>query len=525
MKCKNNTVLITTSGIGERLGNITKYTNKSLVKVGDKYAICYIIETYSENTEFIITIGYHGGYVKDFLQLTYPTRNFTFVEIDNYKGEGSSLGYSLLKAEEHLLKPFIFHCCDSIVTEKINITDDAQNTLYVYPCETSENYANIKVRADDCVVKINPKKHADYDYIYTGISYIKDYAMFWKNLRELYTEDPKNTTLNDVDSISLMMNNGCKFQYKVLDNWYDTGNVKSYEKIKHDIKPKFIVIEKFYESLCFMDDKVIKFINDKEINKKRVIRGEELFPLTPKILGHNENFFAMEFINGKLICDIYENKNVYSLLKWSKINLWNETKTDPEFNECCKRFYIDKTISRLSGLELLNNEKNMINGLSCENIVEFIRELPTELITNDTFTRFHGDFILDNIIKTEDGYKLIDWRHEFDNQTQYGDIYYDLAKLRHNMIFNHSNISNNLFTIEYDLDTVTVDLKCNYFLMEQLNDFDKFVHENNYDLNKIKLITSIIWLNMSPLYEGKLSEFLFYFGKYNLFLHHYDTRL
>ena len=27
------TVLITTSGIGERLGTITKYTNKSLVKV------------------------------------------------------------------------------------------------------------------------------------------------------------------------------------------------------------------------------------------------------------------------------------------------------------------------------------------------------------------------------------------------------------------------------------------------------------------------------------------------------------
>ena len=61
-------------------------------------------------------------------------------------------------------------------------------------------------------------------------------------------------------------------------------------------------------------------------------------------------------------------------------------------------------------------------------------------------------------------------------------------------------------------------VKCNYFLIEQLNDFERFVNENKFNLKKIKILTSIIWLNMSPLYEGKLSEFLFYFGKYNLFI-------
>ena len=29
-------VLLTTSGLGSRLGNLTKFTNKSLVRVGDK---------------------------------------------------------------------------------------------------------------------------------------------------------------------------------------------------------------------------------------------------------------------------------------------------------------------------------------------------------------------------------------------------------------------------------------------------------------------------------------------------------
>ena len=59
-------VLITTSGIGRRLGDLTKYTNKSLIKVSDKLAICHIIERYNKNVEFVITLGYYGNLVKDF---------------------------------------------------------------------------------------------------------------------------------------------------------------------------------------------------------------------------------------------------------------------------------------------------------------------------------------------------------------------------------------------------------------------------------------------------------------------------
>jgi len=508
------TVLITTSGTGDRLGDITKYTNKSLVKVGDKYAICYIIDAYDDNTEYVITLGYYGNYVQQFLLLAYPKKKFVFVEIDVYIGEGSSLGYSMLKAKEYLQKPFIFHCCDSIITNKINIPYD-ENILYVYPNETSEQYTNIK-GVNNIVTKINEKGYDDYDYIYTGITYIKDYENFWINLDKLYNNDKNNNQLNDVNSINSMINQNIIFKYIVLDNWYDTGNIKSYKKIKEKIKSKYSVIEKNYESLCFINDKVIKFINDKEINKKRVLRGDYLYPLSPKILNSSENFLVMELVDGELLSTVYETKLIYNLLKWSKENLWNKENKSTEYIDCCKRFYIDKTIDRLSKIKFLNDEKNIINGLTCKNVINYIKELPKNLIENDIFVKFHGDFILDNVIKTKDSFKLIDWRQEFDNQLYYGDIYYELAKLRHNIIFNHSNILNNLFRIDYIENEVIVDLKCNYFLIEQLNDFERFVNDNNYDSKKIKILTSIIWLNMSPLYEGKISEFLFYFGKYNL---------
>ena len=122
------TVLITTSGTGSRLNHFTKYTNKSLVKLGDKLAICYIIEQYDNDTEYIITLGHMGSLVKDFLLLAYPSRTFIFVEIDKFEGSGSSLGYSMLKAKDYLQKPFVFHCCDTILQEKI--TFNSSNLIF-----------------------------------------------------------------------------------------------------------------------------------------------------------------------------------------------------------------------------------------------------------------------------------------------------------------------------------------------------------------------------------------------------------
>ena len=92
-------ILITTSGIGSRLGELTDYINKSLVRIGNKPALSLIIENYPQDSEFIITLGHYGQHVKEFLNVTYPDHNFVFVHVDNYQGPGSSLGYSIIQAK------------------------------------------------------------------------------------------------------------------------------------------------------------------------------------------------------------------------------------------------------------------------------------------------------------------------------------------------------------------------------------------------------------------------------------------
>ena len=161
-------VLITTSGIGSRLGNLTDFTNKCLVRVGDKPAISYIIESYPQDTKFVITLGHFGQYVKEFLTLAYPDRDFTFVKVDNFKGKGSSLGHSILQAKSHLQCPFIFHASDTILTPEDKIPSPNVNWCAGAHKEETSQYRTLRI-SNNKVTYINEKGELKYDYPYIGL--------------------------------------------------------------------------------------------------------------------------------------------------------------------------------------------------------------------------------------------------------------------------------------------------------------------------------------------------------------------
>jgi len=517
-------VLITTSGTGSRLENLTKYTNKSLIPVGDKYAICHIIDTYPKGTEFVITIGYYGNNVKDFLELAYPHIKFFFVSINKYEGEGSSLGYSMLKAKDFLQMPFIFNCCDTII-DNFDIPDKSSNMLYVNKNNDYNSYSSINI-TDDKVIQINGKGYKENNFVYTGLSYIYNYSEFWSILEDLYKSNPNFTSLSDIHVFDRMIKQNIDFKYVVLKSYYDTGNLNSYNNTSRQFISKYNILAKDNESLCFLGNRVIKFVNDKVLNEKRILRGKNLYPYSPNILDYRDNFIVMEYIEGNILSEYKKYGEILSLLEWAQKSLWVNKNTDNKYIQCCYNFYKTKTVDRIKKIPFLENEYCIVNGLNTGDIKTLLDMIDYSIIITDTFTKFHGDFILDNILKKPDGqYCLLDWRHEFDTELYYGDMYYDLAKLRHNIIFNHSNILHDLYEVFFiNKDEVYVDLKCNYNLIKQLEEYNRFISKYDYNLKKIEILTAIIWLNMAPLYEGKLREFLFYFGKLNLYLALQDVR-
>ena len=111
---------------------------------------------------------------------------------------------------------------------------------------------------------------------------------------------------------------------------------------------------------------------------------------------------------------------------------------------------------------------------------------------------------------------MIDWRDTFGTSKKVGDIYYDLAKLDHALLVSGSIVRANLYNIQESEDEIILHFKQENNLVEFQNIFNKFISENNYDLFKVKLLTSLIYLNIASLYEGKYSTFLYFLGQLKL---------
>lgn len=506
-------VLLTTSGLGSRLGNLTKFTNKSLVRVGDKPVISHIIESYPQDVEFVVTLGHYGSHVKQYLTLAHSDRNITFVEVDNYMGEGSSLLYSISLCEEHLQCPFVFHACDTLLPKDyISCIDFSTNWSIGGVGDNSQSYRTLNC-LNGKISSINEKGEQNFDYVYVGVSGFKDYQSFWSACKSIL-KSVKTSDLSDCHVIRKMND----FSVVSLDDWYDIGNIDALKRTRSKIKGTIRVLDKEDENIFVFKDFVIKFLHNKKICYDRVLRSKSLSGLTPKLLDSTENFYKYEYVVADLLSDSINRIKFSKLLNWAKENLW-VSKEQKNFYDNALSFYKNKTLMRIEKFldkHNLSDEVDYINGIEVPKIRDLVSQINFEDIIGKEPTGFHGDFILDNIL-TSESFTLIDWRQDFNGIIESGDMNYDLAKLNHNLVLNHDMLYHNYFEIDFSKG-ITCDVHVKKSLIECKDILKTFCEENDINFNSIEILTALIWINMSPLHEHPLDMFLYYFGKYNLFL-------
>jgi NDP-sugar pyrophosphorylase family protein len=187
-------VLITTSGTGSRLGELTKFTNKSLVAVGDKPTLTRIINLYPDQTEFIITVGHFGDIVREYIEIAHPECNVEFVEVAKFEGLGSSLGHSMLCASDLLQEPFVFHASDALLTSS-PIPEPKSNWVGGAKRSDANTYSSFDSNKG-LVTKFHEKGEIEYDLIHIGLVGIQEYEKFWSCLRHLYEQNPNDTSIN-----------------------------------------------------------------------------------------------------------------------------------------------------------------------------------------------------------------------------------------------------------------------------------------------------------------------------------------
>ena len=191
------------------------------------------------------------------------------------------------------------------------------------------------------------------------------------------------------------------------------------------------------------------------------------------------------------------------------------------FKKHCKKLYRDKTYERVAitinqnpNIDRINN----INGKIIPSIYKILSKIKWESLMNGIPVNFHGDLQPENIIVTKDAkFKLIDWRAEFSG-LPYGDIYYEFSKLNHMLTVNTEKILDGKFKVYYkNKNEVQYSFETKKILLRFQKRLYEFLEKKNFDIKKVKLLTALIYLNISKFYDSPYSELLFFHGKYQLY--------
>ena len=504
-------IFIPTAGIGQRLKNLTTTLNKSLITVGSKPAISHIIDMFPNNSEFVIAIGFQGEKVRDYLKLVYPQKKIKFVKIKKFQGSGSGLTRTLFESKKYLQEPFYFISCDTIIKGKIPKSNN--NWIGVSRSRPSKSYRRVSIKKNNVLQIFNKNQKINLNQKnYIGFSFIKDYQNFWEQFKNL---NKKTLELGEIIGMQALIENKLK-AYSF--DWYDTGNLSSLEKTRKSFKDKeFNILEKENEAIWFLNNSlVVKYSDSEKFIKKRVLRQKILKKFTPKIIHTKENFYTYKKIKGKILSKCINPVLFIKLLKYLEKFWFPRVVDKKKFEKNCYKFYKNKTLERVS-LFLKNNRKydkiEKINNIKIPKISTILNNIEWKKLSRGISVNFHGDLHFENIIFSKNKFVLLDWRQDFDKNLKIGDLYYELAKIMHGIIVSHERVLRQQFKIKQlnKQSYINIYISSNYKKILKL--FEKWIVEKKLSLEKVRILTGLIFLNIAPLHHYPYNIFLFKLGK------------
>ena len=299
-------------------------------------------------------------------------------------------------------------------------------------------------------------------------------------------------------------------------DWYDVGTVDNYIKAQKIFKDSvsYSIPKTNGEFLYKVNDTFIKISSDNDFISGRINRSKELDGLVPKLNYSGNNLYSYDWKEGKTLyeCDIQILRN---FLDFCEKEMWKPYDLDLD----CSDFYKNKTITRLEMFLSNRNDsykqEHIVNGVNVGSIHHLIDNFKWDTIIDGKATKiFHGDLQFDNVVYGEDNkFYLIDWRQNFNGESV-GDVYYDLAKMYGGILMSYKLMKNNdNFKCYVDGQNVNFEYKSDTMLDEFKRVYEKWILDMNYDLIKIKKITSLIFLNMAPLHEKEFGDMLFFKSK------------
>lgn len=499
----NSIVIIPTAGTGSRMGHLTASLNKALLPYQCKSVISHIINQFPVTTNFIVPVGYLADQVMDFCSIAHADRNIVFVQVDDYLSDKSGPSYTLRQCRDKISGPFWYVPCDTYFNEEVvdRVTDS--NCYFVKKVAEKDSYLYTMFEVDSShrITKLTFKQpSAHTNTAFTGLMYIQEYEEFFDSLEEINSPE----LIYSIQLGETVVN---------LNSWQDFGNPINYQT-ELNKSQKFDFTKK--DELTYIcNNKVVKWWKDGSIPKKKYTKtllNPSVFPSSCQHLG---NFMAYDYFDGKTLYESNNPEIFTSYLTWLKEEVW--LTVDADITVASIEFYKNKTIARVNKfLEKYPtiNQITVIDGIKVNDYSYYLNNIDWDyLITNTAPGFIHGDLHFDNtVINNEGEFKVIDWRHEFANIVEFGDIYYDLAKLAGGFIINYANIKEHNFRVEIDNDNVKLSIPSIDQATVYQKQLKEFIKSQGYDYKKVQMLIPIIYWNMSPLHAAPFDLFLWYLG-------------
>jgi choline kinase len=531
-------VIIPTSGLGSRLGELTEYTNKALVRVGTKAVISHIIDSYPQGTVFLVMLGHKGELVRQYLSLAHPDLEVYYLDRELKSGENMGLVGALCAHREALAvsvnDPIIFHASDTIVDLPREFLENAGNQVLGVPVgnlQDIHDYRTLRpVGGHVALVQEKGDLATADDYIHVGVVRFEDGIAFYDALAHCQPYDCDTHILAQT-----VRAGGDKFKVLAASNWFDTGNMSKLAVArKHYEVEDFVLLEKPDQAVYMVGDRVIKFFANPEMVDRRVTRAAYLKGAVPEILGSYHNFFAYRKAPGRLARDVMQPSRFAHFLDWALDTIWSTPFQGSyfQFPGLANEFYRLKTADRIAKFYTktgLADERDYVNERSLPPLVEMLGEVNWDKLGTDggMTSGMHGDLHFSNILVSPYGvgsqttmYTLLDWRESFAGSVTTGDVYYDLGKLLHGLIVSHDMVERNQFKIQIadgQPRRVTIDIMRSQRLVECEHVLEEWCTANNWEWPRVRLMCALIYLNIAALHHHPYDQFLYFLGKSMLY--------
>jgi len=505
-------VFIPAAGLGSRVKSLG--VSKPLISLGQLPLICRIILGYPKSTRFIVALGYKSEFLEPVLNEFRSEYNvdLEYTYSDSYKKEtsgGLGLTQTLIDSRHRLFQPFIFHSVDTLLCgdDWLNRLTEPFNQVLVAPVSQPGRY-RVPTSTELVHKACQPKTFA-----YIGVARIQNFESFWETFDLRYS----SSVAGEGESLGIELE---KYRVTNLESttWKDMGNPLEVQNYLAEHKSPDKVLNKSDEAIWVFGKRMVKFHVSAEFISGRLERAKALQGFVPECQSPYPNILTYERAFGQVLSDCNEDACFRKFLDFS-LSFWQAKSGDRDMSGNYWDFYFEKTGQRVKTYLKTHPEDahiTSVNGTPLPAALDLLTTVNWNKISQPHLVRAHGDYHTENVIHNHatGSFTLVDWRQSLaDSFGACGDMYYDLAKLLHGLLVDHGTVQKGAFSVSNDSSSVSIiNIEIPNNKRRWLVLFALFVENQGYDIQKIWLLTGLVFLNIAPLHHEGYDRFLFRLG-------------